>query len=622
MSLAIWYDQSGHNNHFVSQNGTAPALVIGGVLQTQSGYPSVRFGGSSAPAHLQPIATISSVSAVSLLVEKDNTGTQFGLFDGTAWIGGPSYDGGFDNVFDSTCDPSICGAGSIGLNQGSTTTPASATPFPPYVLTALTIVTANPASATTSISGLGYTTQAADQGYYTELIIWSNAAPSAENLQLTTQSQLPLTVLSQWCVNLPDATSCIQQQLNRWSGLTVTAPLDRIVWPVALVISFPPNIILNGRNATFALFASPTIGHGYYDYVICVNSNSSINNVTLTGAIASYGACTNGANLELAHLTIVGLGGTAIMVGGGVTGLVVRDSYVSRMGYGVLLNSEYISNVTVERCYFFNNTADAVAINSPVITNQQRTYFYTGYVSMNVFVLNNTMRSIVNLVDESQGFCVSSAGGQNVWIVGNDMSGCSWQGVHLEDLTNNVYIIGNRIDNVVGNPAVAWAGSMDGVWAGNAFQVLIEDNVFTNIPDACVDIPATGRICRLDQQATGSQPYVQSAIVVPYAYQTAHDVNITANSFVSWGTAGGGAAHHDDAVRVGYQPGQQDAFTRLSGNVYNASMSDAWIFCLCVNGNAVENVLLGDAQVVKAGGGCSGYLYGESVCAVATQVCS
>ena len=530
-------------------------------------------------------------------------------------FGGNSRDGNFGLLLDSTqCDPAVCGSGSSGVFNGVVYSPASALPNPSLMLNALALTTATPAGAT-QVTSIGNGPQGDDSGAYAELVLWSSSAPSAADQSTLYTSQWSLSEQSQWCLGLSDATACLTQLLLLKAGTLIVVPFPNVSYSISSVLNMPVNTGFDCNGCTITLLNNPN--HGWYDFLFCIGSNSLLRNVTFTSPQASFGIClySYSNNLELDHVHLHHVLGTAINFGQNVTGVNIHDSSFVQVSYGVLMNAWFISDVNVTNCYFRNNSADAVAINSPVMSDQQYPWWSHVWVTTNVRITYNTMLDIRNDLDESVGFCVSSAGGQQVWVMHNYMSGCSWQAVHLEDMSSYIYVVNNTIDNVYGNAQVAWAGACDGVWMANSQQVLIANNTFSRIQSAAIAVVGEDRTCFLDEQ----NPYEFDGIFVPWFFQTSHDINITGNTFVSWGLDG---AKQSMALQIGTFPGEADAYTRVWGNTYNASLIDKAIWCLCVNGVAgVVNVIVEDEQMVALGEWCSGYLYSEASCSVAITHC-
>ena len=605
-TVDLWYDQTGNGNHFAS-TGWAPVIVQNGQVQSYTGLPALGYSGVELT--LQSGAPM-KVAAAAAIVNKDPAPTLWSLFDGYNWFGGAGHDGTYDAVVDQfNCDPDVCGSGSYGWSEGVDYAPMGNVAHFPYTLNALGVATAKP-QGNTAFTTIGHNAQGFNTGYYLELLVWNASAPVGADKAALVASERAVTNLSQWCVGLPDATNCLNQQFARWSGRALVAPLPSLYYPVSTVVGLAADTSLDARNATFYL--TGTVPRLPSDFILSMSGNSSLTNATLLAAVPIWGLNIDGygAGYNISYLTITGAG-VAIMVGPNTTEILVHDCYITQSGYGVLVNEPYVSELTVFHNWFFNNSGDAVCINSPVGSTQTTATFSTAAVARNVYVLNNTMRAIRNDENGGVGFCVSSAGGQYIYIVGNDMSGCSWQGVHLEDFTNNVFIISNRIDNVYGNTAVAWAQTLDGIWMAQSMEVLVHNNTFSRITSVAVDVALEGKFCTANQQVTNA------VIPIPPFYQSNHDINITGNTFEGWGLDGGA---HSFAVRVGTSPGAQDAVQRLSGNSYNASLG-GFVWCWCANGDTQLNVVDQDAQMVATDSLCTGYLYSEQTCAVPTTVC-
>ena len=615
-SVSIWYDQSGRGHHLYNPTqGQQPLLVNQGVLQTFTSLPVLRFTSSASP-FLQLNASV-QVSYVSAVVQRDDGQSIYQLFGGSNWYGGWAYDGTSSLLLDpSHCSPDVCGPGSWGLYNNRNYTPASSIPYNPTMLNAFALHTAQP-SGSTAIASIGPTESNLpnDSGSYLELIVWdSTATPSATDQALVYQNQLALTQPSQYCVGLSDATACLNTMMQTMaSASTLRVPVPNAVFPITRVVTLNAFQVFDGNGCTFVQLNTPSV-HGYYDYMLFASTNSVVRNLTLTSPIIpSYGLgiTAYATSVEVDHVHFQTVPGVAINFGGYVSGVYIHDSTFYQVTYSILLNDFFISDVVIERCSFSNSSADAVALNSAVITQQLYSYWSTAWAIRNVTVRDCVISNIRNDADESQGFCISSAGGQYVYIHNNQLSGCSWQGIHLEDTSSYVYIVNNTIDNVYGNTQLAWGGALDGVWLSNSAQVLIANNTFTRIPSSAVTVVGQARLCLVNQN---SPTYVRNAIYVPWFFQTSHDINITGNTFNSWG---GDQYARSFALQVGTYPGETDAVTRLSNNLYNASRTTT-VLCECSFGLAGFSLIENEPQLSQL---CAAKVFSDASCNVATTQC-
>jgi parallel beta-helix repeat protein len=485
-------------------------------------------------------------------------------------------------------------------------------------LNALSVHTALPSGNTevTSIGDGPSPSYGAVDGSFLEILVWQTPPPPTDQA-IAYQSQVALTVASQFCIGLGDSAGCLNLLLSVNAGTLIRVPFPNVLYYISSEINIPADTTFDCNNCTLYLIPNPY--HGWYDYMGCmIGSNSTVRNLTLTSpGFDSFGFCIGSgiSNVEFSHIHFDNVLGTAINFGSNVSNVYIHDSSFQQVGYGVLMDAPFITNVTVQRCFFHNNSADAVAVNSPVMTNQPLAWWTVDYVTTYVQVLDNVMLNIRNDADLSIGFCVSSAGGHHLLIANNHMSGCSWQGIHLEDCTSYVTIVNNTIDNVYGNIAVGWAQSLDGIWMGNTNAVSIVNNTFSRITSACVSIVAVNRLCFVNQN---NPEFVFDGIFVPWFYQLSHDINITDNTFVSWGLDHGA---HSMALQIGTYPGQEDAITYVTNNTYLTTDISTMIFCDCVNGVNGTNVFINDPQIIATGNWCSAYLFSEAACDVPVTHC-
>ena len=511
------------------------------------------------------------------------------------------------------CSPDVCGPGSWGLYNNANYTPAFTIPHRATMLNAFALHTARPAG-NTAISSIGNSEPSfsTNSGSYLEVVVWDTAAPSAVDQSLLYQDQLALTQPSQHCVALSDATSCLQTLMQTTAGSSVLRiPVANAVFPIASIIYLNANQVFDGNNATFVLLYFA--GHGWYDYMLCAAANSVVRNVTITAPYPSYGICVSNqaSNIEFDHFHVIGVSGTAMSFGDYISNVWVHDSTFTQVGYAILIDNNFVSGVLIERCTFHNNSADAIALNSPVLTSQLYSYWSTAWAITNVTIRNNVITNIRNDMDQSMGFCISSAGGQYVYILNNTLSGCSWQAIHLEDTSSYIYIVGNSIDWVYGNTALAWAGGLDGVWLENSAQVLIANNSFTRIGSSAVTVVGMDRLCLVNQNYPA---YAYHAIFVPWFYQTSHDINITGNTFVDWGLDGLARSY---GLQVGTYPGETDAVTRLSYNSYNPNKTTT-VLCECISGAAGASLIENEPQLSQT---CAFKVFSDASCNVATTKC-
>ena len=227
------------------------------------------------------------------------------------------------------------------------------------------------------------------------------------------------------------------------------------------------------------------------EYVIGRGLN--LNNATLTGPGATIRAVnpesnqgylfgvTLGSNSVLRDIALIGEGPRCVPVGidGGARKVAVRnvtmtegtillDSNVPDIhdilidgcdfyqgGYGLLLDSNCSGgNVRVVNCHFKDNRSDAIELNFPNSEN--------GKVVRNIVISGCLFENTGgNPNSGTSGFGVGIAAGQNVQIVGNTFYKCAVQGVHIEDDSDSITIVGNNFEDCgMGCTTGNWTGGV------------------------------------------------------------------------------------------------------------------------------------------------------------------
>ena len=406
---------------------------------------------------------------------------------------------------------------------------------------------------------------------------------------------------SSYCTNLTDATACLASLLSTWQGYTITLPANSVYTlnsqaPLVLY----NNTIINGNNCTLITNGTtpiyptyPTTSNvvtGSIPYLMTLHSNTIVANLTLASSTPAHGIllAPTASNILLSQLTFAGLatlslpdgsfmGGTAITWAGNNSNVEVSYSTFTALGYGLLLTTPYLSNTSLHDNVFTNTRADAISIVASPLTNPLgRSTWTVDWVPSHMAVYNNIMRSVGAGVNSTQqwGFCITATGVTDVLVQGNDLSGCSWQGVRVGDASVNVRVLNNRIDSVWGNAAVGFVGTMDGVNIGRAAQITVAGNTFTAITDSCVGIAVA---CNLLNITTPSG----AALYIPSMYQVANAITISTNLFGSWGLSGLASSA---AVSGGGMPSQPDLGEVVENNAYGlpgVAAKAPLTFCSC-----------------------------------------
>ena len=403
-----------------------------------------------------------------------------------------------------------------------------------------------------------------------------------------------------FCLDLADATSCLVSLLTTWQGHTITVPHPNVQYPVRLGSSYGQNplvllsgTVFDGNNCSFVNTATPAGQPGAYylysNFMWYLQSNTALVNVSLVSSIPSYGVNleTGASNVLLSSVSILGLGvldeegtfqgGSAVVWGGNNSNTEVAHCYFTQVGYGLVIDAPYVTNLSIHHNLFVHTRADAISVVASVLSNPyDRSTFTTDFAPTHVSIFNNSLRDIgaANSSQPQWGYCMQSSGAQDVLIQDNDLSGCSWQGVLIGDAGVGIRVLNNRIDRVYGNDSVGWAGQMDGVHVGRAADVTIAGNAFTNIRDSAIGLLTSCNALTIPGPGA-------SLVAVPALHQTANHVSVVNNSFGGWGQSG---RESSAAVRGGGYPSQPGLQQLLWGNSYaavTAGLGSPLTWCLC-----------------------------------------
>ena len=461
----------------------------------------------------------------------------------------------------------------------------------------------------------------------------SEAVPS-----MFTPFYAPPANASSYCTNLTDATACLTSLLSTWQGYTITLPANSeytLNSQAPLVLY--NNTIINGNNCTFITNGTtpiypnyPTTSNvvtGSIPYLMTLHSNTIVANITLASSIPAHGIllAPTASNILLSNLTFAGLatlslpdgsfvGGTAITWAGNNSNVEVAYSAFTQLGYGLLLSTPYLSNTSMHDNVFTNTRADAISISAFPFNNPlARNTWTVDWLPSHMAVYNNVMRSIGGGAHSTQpqwGFCITAAGVTDVLVQGNDLSGCSWQGVRVGDASVNVRVLNNRIDSVWGNASIAYAGAMNGVEIGRAAQITVAGNTFTAITDSCVNIEVA---CNALNITTPSG----AALYIPPMYQVANAITISTNLFGSWGLSG---LLSSAAVKGGGMPSQPNLGEVVEGNAYGlpgVAVTAPLTFCSCAGSMSIYDAAawVFDNSTSTSNDGCSATFFPAHDCA-------
>lgn len=370
------------------------------------------------------------------------------------------------------------------------------------------------------------------------------------------------------CSGLPDSTTCLNNLFQH--SHQITFPPNQAVLKVNGSLFMLPNTYFNGNGATIR-FANPN----WFSYScgITIRSNSTISNVQvyLALSVPYLGFCVESfsVNVDMGNLVMgADTPSIAIALWNAVRNISIHDSFLHSVSYGVYISdssttvNEDVQSIQIYNNVFFNNTAEGVIINQPVMYDQpdQGSGFDPWLVPFNIVINNNTFSNI-NVTNDylAAGFCLSVAGGKQINITNNIFSGCTWQAIHLEDTAGIILIANNTIDWVYSYPnSTHWVGLIDGIWMANVENVTITNNTFSRIPNNAIDLDATGTTTKAANNAS-----------IPMPYQYSNGFVITQNTFVSWSGY---------AVKLGDVPGQNiNAY--VAGNTYYPNSIGIPFYC-------------------------------------------
>lgn len=322
-----------------------------------------------------------------------------------------------------------------------------------------------------------------------------------------------------------DDTSCLQTLISNaaTSGGSVILPGAKS-FKVSRSLEVPAGVSLEGCGATITLGQPGVVLH-------VTGSNVAIADVHLVYT----------ANVEMGGLVDLGPGVSNVSVTGshlegakGVAGVQINNVDISNVTisgnemnnliFGVLFNttnwpssslgtlSHHPHDVVIDNNDIHDVTGDAIEVNSAVYAFAPYNSGKPGVAAHDIRISNNRLQASLS-TNSSGGFCVGIAGGFNIDVTGNTMTHCKWQGVHLEDTANNIAVIGNTIDTVVGpkpSDQSSWgADDSSGVILLNVSAIAVLDNVIKNVPGAGVELSWNGT--EFDHDVTIAQNTVTSA---------------------------------------------------------------------------------------------------------------
>jgi hypothetical protein len=233
------------------------------------------------------------------------------------------------------------------------------------------------------------------------------------------------------------------------------------------------NATLTGPGATLRA-VNPETNPGYL-FGIALGSKAVLRDLALTGEgprCVPVGIAGGARQVQIRHVSITG---GAILIDSNapdIRDILIEGCDLYKGGYGILLDNECSGeNVRIIGCHFKENAADSIELNFPKKE--------AGKFVRNVVIADNIFeRTGSDPNSGSAGFGVGIAAGQDVQITGNTFYRCAVQGVHIEDHTEAVTIVGNTFQECgLGHTGGNWTGGVH-ILKGTTF-VTINGNTFS-----------------------------------------------------------------------------------------------------------------------------------------------
>jgi hypothetical protein len=336
-------------------------------------------------------------------------------------------------------------------------------------------------------------------------LTFSAAPPNLSTIEVMVVTALP--------VGATTASQVSFTQAGSTSGRNVQLKLQESV----SVLDFGADStgVADSTAAIQSAFNSGANGVFFPSGTYLVNNVSTVNNLTITGSGSSilklFGAATVairsvGDNVSISRLSFdlddvtnsIGIndgGGESVSIQNckfydhtialniNSTGNQIRfiDNEVFGGGYGVLVNSSASGSDLI----ISNNTFDGrwVGAGTPNLVNRDA-------IEINLpsgnFPYINISDNVIRNYDSgsaSSGFGIGVAGGKHVSISNNVVNNCGQQGIHVEDDSRFVSIIGNVVSNS-GSGTNTPANEGIGIAIYEVYHSSVEDNIVYNSADS------------------------------------------------------------------------------------------------------------------------------------------
>jgi len=149
--------------------------------------------------------------------------------------------------------------------------------------------------------------------------------------------------------------------------------------------------------------------------------------------------------------------------------ITIEHCVFSFCGYALLVNAP-VKNLVFKHCNAYMLEGDGVCINT------------TQGTSENVWIHNNYLHAPF-AATTNRGFGVSMRNTKNSYIIENTMVNSKWQGIHLENHCDNIWINKNIVDGIIGAKFMdhdPWKSGMSGVWIADSKNIWLIDNLIQN----------------------------------------------------------------------------------------------------------------------------------------------
>lgn len=283
-----------------------------------------------------------------------------------------------------------------------------------------------------------------------------------------------------------DDTDCLQHAIDSRPEVQLSSGRTFLV-SRSIVVTGPKQ--LDGNGATITTDERIPV-------VTISGSNVKVHNLTVgsrtniraEGIVLADGA----SNIELRDDRVVGKFRVGILFGGPnehditILNSTIAPGVDGRIGYGLLINPSRMARTggSPPRALIIKNNTitdvwgDAIEINSP-----------PPVAASNVLIEGNTLSAPFH-PSGTAGFCIGLAGTTNVRIVGNKLSRCKWQGMHIEHDASGIVIQNNTIDGTIGRVGneTAWSRNSSGILLLNTNNIKIYGNRINNTANAGIDL--------------------------------------------------------------------------------------------------------------------------------------